>query len=116
MALLSLAAGAVLAPSGVLATNNEAPAVEAAPVQPAEDAAAEIKEEKPFKIPPGFRTKTRGEKTVYCRMETLSGSRFGSETCFTEEQLRAIAEQNEAQKQEIERNRRACASDASCAS
>ncbi len=116
MALLILAAGSVFAAASDLATSNESPVAEAVPVEPAGDAVAEIKEDKPFRMPPGFRTKTRGEKTVYCRKETLSGSRFGSETCYTEEQLKAIAAQNEAQRQEIERNRRACAADAACAS
>jgi hypothetical protein len=116
MALLALAAGPAFAQSSVLATSNETPAADAAPVKPDGDALAEVKEDKPFKIPPGFRTKTRGDKTMYCRKETVSGSRFGKEQCYTEEQLVTIAERNEAQRQEIERSRRVCASDASCGS
>ncbi len=114
MALLTMAAGSAFAQSSALATSNETPATDAAPVKPDGDAAAEIREEKPFRIPPGFRTKTRGDKTMYCRKETISGSRFGSEKCYTEEQLEAIAERNEAQRQEIEKSRRVCASDSTC--
>ena len=112
MALFALAAGSAYAQSSVLATSNETPAADAAPDKP--DAAADVKEDKPFKIPPGFRTKTRGEKTVYCRKETISGSRFGTESCFTEEQLVQKAAENEAARQELERSLRTCSNEAAC--
>lgn len=112
MALLALAAGSASAQSSVLAASNETPAADAAPVKP--EAAADAKEDKPFKIPPGFRTKTRGDKTVYCRKETISGSRFGTESCFTEEQLVQKAAENEAARQEMERSLRVCSTSTAC--
>jgi len=112
MTLLALVAGSAYAQSSVLATSNETPAADAAPVKP--DAAADVKEDKPFKIPPGFRTKTRSEKTVYCRSDTVSGSRFAKEQCYSEEQLRQKAAENEAARQEMERSLRACSTSTAC--
>jgi hypothetical protein len=94
--------------------SNETPAADAAPVKPDPDAVTEVKEDKPFKIPPGFRTKTRGEKTVYCRSDTVSGSRFAKEQCFTEEQLKQKAAENEAARQELERSLRVCSTSSTC--
>ena len=114
VALLSLAASPAFAQSTELATSNETPAADAAPVKPDPNAVTEVKEDKPFKIPPGFRTKTRGEKTVYCRSDTVSGSRFAKEQCFTEEQLKQKAAENEAARQEMERSLRVCSTSATC--
>ena len=114
MAPITLATGSAFAQSSESASGNENPAADAAPVKPDADAAADVKEDKPFRIPPGFRTKTRGEKTVYCRKETISGSRFGTEACFTEEQLVQKAAENEAARQELERSLRTCSNEAAC--
>ena len=52
MALFTFAAGSAFAQSGVLAASNETAAADAAPVQPDADAVTDVKEDKPFKIPP----------------------------------------------------------------
>lgn len=114
-ALITLAAGSAIAQNHELASGNETPTADAAPVKPDADAAADVKEDKPFKIPPGYRTKTRGDKTVYCRKDTISGSRFGTEKCYTEEQLEQKAAEEEAARQEIERTMRVCSNEAACA-
>ncbi len=95
-------------------TSNETPAADAPPVKPDPEAVTEVKEDKPFKIPAGFRTKTRGEKTVYCRSDTVSGSRFAKEQCFTEEQLKKKAAENEAARQEMEKSLRVCSTTTTC--
>ena len=115
MALLTLVAGFVFAQSAELATSDETPAAEAASVPPDADAMADVKEARPFKIPAGYNTRTRGDKTVYCRKETVSGSRFGTEKCFTEEQLQRKAAEIEAARQELEKSMRACSTDTACA-
>lgn len=115
MVLLGLAAGFAFAQSVGLASSDETPAADAAPAKPDPDAAADVAEAKPFKIPPGFRTKTKGDKTVYCRKETISGSRFGTERCFSEEQLQQKAAEAEAARQEVERAMRVCATETACA-
>ena len=114
MLLITFAVAPALAQESHRASSNETPAADAAPVKPDADAAADVKEDKPFKIPPGFRTKTRGDKTVYCRKETISGPRFGTEACFTEEQLVQKAAENEAARQELERSLRTCSNEAAC--
>ncbi len=114
MLLIAFAAAPALAQDAYKSTSNETPAADAPPVKPDPEAVTEVKEDKPFKIPPGFRTKTRGEKTVYCRSDTVSGSRFAKEQCFTEEQLKQKAAENEAARQEVERSLRVCSNAATC--
>jgi hypothetical protein len=114
MLLITFAVTTAFAQESHKASGNETPAADAAPVKPDADAAVDVKEDKPFRIPPGFRTKTRGGKMVYCRKETISGSRFGSEGCFTEEQLVQKAAENEAARQEVERSLRTCSNEAAC--
>ena len=59
-------------------------------------AAEEKDDDKPFKVPPGYRSKTIGGKQMYCKSVVTSGSRFGKEQCRTEAQLRAIERQKTA--------------------
>ena len=80
----------------------------------AQDSEKPVKHEKEFKPPPGYRTKTPGDQTVYCRKDTISGSRFGTEKCYTEEQLEQKAAENEAARQEVERSTRVCSNEAAC--
>lgn len=82
---LLLAASPVLAQ--VPATAN-APATAVAPaatVSPATTAAAEPV----FKVPPGWRQRGKqGDDPIYCRKETVTGTRFEKERCLTRSQLR----------------------------
>jgi hypothetical protein len=75
------------------------------PVDPAAEPVATESETKPaaekaaeFK-PPGFRAKKHGDVTLYCRRETVLGSRFKAEKCYdqagVEEILRAESENKE---------------------
>jgi cytoskeletal protein RodZ len=63
-------------------------------------ATATMQEDKPFKIPAGYREKRVNGKVVYCSSRVVSGSRFGKDTCRSEEQLRAIERQKEAARSE----------------
>jgi hypothetical protein len=112
--LMAFATVPALAQDTHKSTSNETPSADAPPVKPDPEAVTEVKEDKPFRIPPGFRTKTRGERTVYCRSDTVSGSRFAKEQCFTEEQLKQKAADNEAARQEVERSLRVCSTAANC--
>ncbi len=66
-------------------------AADAAEQAAADDAKAE--EDKPFKVPPGYRSKRINGKQVYCTASgAVTGARLSAkEQCRTEEQLRAIA-------------------------
>ena len=114
MLLIAFAIVPALADETHRSTSNEAPAADAMSVKPDPEAVNEVKEDKPFRIPPGFRTKTRGEKTVYCRSDTVSGSRFAKEQCFTEQQLKKKAAENEAARQEMEKSLRVCSTTTTC--
>lgn len=70
--------------------------------------------DKPFMAPPGYKAKSRGKKVVYCRKDTVSGTRFASETCYSEAQLKAQAEERAREAQELEQRRRICNSLEAC--
>lgn len=63
-------------------------------------ASATMQDDKPFKVPAGYREKRVNGKVVYCSSRVVSGSRFGKDTCRSEEQLRAIERQKEAARSE----------------
>lgn len=69
---------------------TEQTAAEAAPAEQAEEAAKA--EDKPFKVPPGYRAKRINGKQMYCMSSAnVTGARLsGKEQCRTEDQLRAI--------------------------
>lgn len=53
-----------------------------------------------FKPPSGYRQKSLNGKTVYCKKERISGTRFLKTYCFTQLQLRA----REVREAEMRRN------------
>jgi hemolysin activation/secretion protein len=70
---------------------TEQTAAEAAPAeQPATEATKD--EDKPFKVPAGYRAKRINGKQMYCTSSgAVTGARLsGKEQCRTEDQLRAI--------------------------
>jgi hypothetical protein len=81
------------------ATEQATEATEQATEQASEATAAtdEAKaDDKPFKVPAGYRSKRVNGKTIYCSSTVTSGSRVGKEKCRTEQQLREIQKQREA--------------------
>jgi hypothetical protein len=74
---------------------------------PASNAAAETKDEE-FKPPRGFRTKKRGELVLYCQTDATLGTRFKTEKCYNEEQLRAYMLALESQRRDVDRIRTNC--------
>ena len=69
-----------------------------------------------YEPPPGWKTRHRGDKTIYCRKDTEIGSRFPVEKCFTKEQLEIELERIEMMKEEFERHRRVCSDATLCGS
>lgn len=71
------------------AATEQTAAETAAAEQPATEAA---KDDKPFKVPAGYRGKRINGKQMYCTSSgAVTGARLsGKEQCRTEEQLRAI--------------------------
>lgn len=70
--------------------------------------AATKKEDEEFKPPRGFKTKKRGDLVLYCQTDATVGTRFKTEKCYDEEQLRAYMLVLEAQRRDIDRIRTNC--------
>jgi hypothetical protein len=60
------------------------PAAEPAPAPTIDDA----------RLTAGYKQKEQGGKTLYCRTEKLTGTRFGKTTCYTLTQLQKRAAQD----------------------
>jgi hypothetical protein len=62
-----------------------------------------------YEPPPGFVTKKRGNFLVYCKRDRETGSRFTTEKCFDETQMREYLLALEIQKRDLDRIRSTCA-------
>jgi hypothetical protein len=87
-------------------------AVAAAETSEAERPAAKAETE--FKPPPGYRTKKRGDKVVYCKKAAIPDSRLTAEKCYDERQLREIEFAMDQQRREIDQRRRICPTPTAC--
>jgi hypothetical protein len=74
----------------------------------AKSTAAAGKKDEEFKPPRGFKTKKRGDLTLYCQTDATVGTRFKTEKCYDEEQLRAYMLVLEAQRRDVDRIRTNC--------
>jgi hypothetical protein len=61
-----------------------------------------------FKPPPGFKTKKRGQLVVYCIRDSTVGTRFKTEKCYDEAQMRDYLTAQQENKRDIERVRNTC--------
>lgn len=68
-----------------------------------------------FVPPPGFKTKKQGNMTLYCKKDATVGTRFKTEKCYSEDQVREYLLALEIQKRDIDRIRSTCATGAVCA-
>ncbi len=113
--LMGLAAQSALAQDSPI--GNETPAAEQAPdkaVPETTTAAAQAADDEPFVPPPGFQTKKRGELVLYCKRDRETGTRFTTEKCYDENQVREYLLAQEVQRRDIERIRSTCATSAVC--
>jgi len=100
----------------VLVSIATIPAIAQDSDKPAQEATEAAKAEKEYEPPPGYKTRHRGNKTIYCRKAAEIGSRFPVEKCFSEEQLEIELQRIEAVKEDLERRRRICADQSLCGS
>jgi hypothetical protein len=109
--IVSLAATAALG----LPLADDTPA-SAEKKQPAEAEVAADKDEIPFeeRLPPGFKVKKRGKFTLYCKSDTPLGTRFKSETCYDEPNMRAYMLALQENKVDIDRIRNICSNPCAC--
>jgi hypothetical protein len=62
-----------------------------------------------FKPPPGFVTKKRGKLVLYCKRDTEIGTRFKTERCYSEDQVRDYVMAQRENKRDIDKVRSTCA-------
>jgi hypothetical protein len=114
--VMALLGGTAWAQDSDSAIGNETTTVDQAsdPAEP--ETAKEAKEPQPFKVPAGFRAKRRGKNVVYCRKDMESGTRFASERCYDETQLRELEAARQQEQADFDQARKICASQAVCGS
>ena len=111
---LSLAAQGALAQDTAVA--DETPAAEQANEKvESKSMAAAKEEEKEFKPPVGFQTRKRGELTLYCKREATVGTRFKTEKCYSEDQVRDYVIAQQENKRDIDKIRNTCGGGTACA-
>ncbi|HKY00806.1 MAG TPA: hypothetical protein VJL86_13935 [Steroidobacteraceae bacterium] len=114
--LMVLAALPALAQDAAIG-DETAPAADAASAvaDTADTAKAAETGTQPFVPPPGFKTKKQGNMTLYCKKDATVGTRFKTEKCYSEDQVREYLLALEIQKRDIDRIRSTCATGAVCA-
>jgi hypothetical protein len=108
MAVSGLARGAPIA--------DETPAADVASTQADSSQPAVEKAEIPLadRLPPGFKVKKRGKYTLYCKSDTPLGTRFKSETCYDENNMRAYMLALQENKSDVDRMRNICSNPCAC--
>jgi hypothetical protein len=114
--VLIFAANAALAQDAAI--GNETPAADQASDKAVSAKAVETttaeKKDDVFTPPAGFVTKKRGALTLYCKRDRETGTRFSTEKCYDENQVREYLITLEQQKRDIDRIRSTCATAAVC--
>jgi hypothetical protein len=109
---MSLAAFAATAQEA--AVGNETAAEPSAEKTEATAAAAEAAApgDAEFKPPPGFKTRKRGDIVLYCIRDSTVGTRFKTEKCYDEAQMRDYLVAQQENKRDFERVRNTCSTGA----
>lgn len=110
--LPGLLLAAPIAGSEEPAAENAAPA-EAASADTAASAVAKADEDD-FVLPPGFKPMKRGKFILYCRKETVMGTRFPAQKCYDENGIRQMAQSLREEREKIDQMRRICGQQAAC--
>jgi len=71
-------------------------------------------DDEPFTPPPGWREKKRGQYTVYCRKQSVQGTRLPKEVCYDQEGIRAMLAAEREDREKVDQLRRVCGSQAAC--
>ena len=121
--LLAVLALSALSGPGTAARGEESPPADSnasasttATAAVTETAAAEPKPEEgeKFYLPPGFRERQRGKFTLYCRKETVMGSRFQTEKCYDKTGIRELVREMREEREKMDQIRKVCSSVGSC--
>ena len=68
-------------------------------------AKADVKAEKPFKPPAGYKAKRSNGEQMYCSKTVILGSKFPVEDCRTEAQLREMERTKRSMREDLNRGR-----------
>jgi hypothetical protein len=70
----------------------------------------------PTCLPPGFKPKKRGKYMLYCRKETVMGTRFPVERCYDEAGIREFIRAQIENQEQLDQMRRICSTAGACGS
>jgi hypothetical protein len=101
-------------PEAPVAAQAESPARTDQPVATGAANEAAAPAEKKFAAPAGYKEKTRGGTTVYCRSQTPVGTRFATEYCYTQADLQRMEKSKQGMQDDVSRATRVCGSGQSC--
>lgn len=94
------------------ASADETPSADEAAksAQAAETAAPDAE----FVPPPGYKRKKFGDKVLYCIKDSTVGTRFKTEKCYDETQMRDVILAREQNNRDFDRSRAVCSNPAVC--
>jgi hypothetical protein len=115
--LMTLFAAAALAQDSDSAIGNETANADQAKdkAEPKTVAAANAGTPAEMQLPPGFRAKKRGDITLYCIKGKATGTRFQTESCYDEAQLKDYLLAREQNNRDFDRSRSICSDPGICA-
>jgi hypothetical protein len=93
-----------------------APATASEPAAATSQTAAVEEKSDKVRIPSGYKARKKDNETVYCKKETILGSRFPTDVCLTLAQLRELQERSTLMRTDVDRAQRVCGGAAGCAS
>ncbi len=91
------------------APGDEKPSTDAPAVQ-----ATAVDDQKEIRLPPGFKPKKRGKFVVYCRKESVVGTRFPAEKCYDETGIREYLRAQAEERERVDQMRRICGNLETC--
>jgi hypothetical protein len=112
--VMAFVSGTAFAADNDSAIGNETPTADQAQDKAESETTEEAKPAEPFKVPVGYQPKKRGQKTLYCKKATESGTRFSQEKCYSEAQLRAQEAEHKQEQANFDQSRKVCANVESC--
>src|SRR5688572_31361236 len=86
--LMAFVSGTAFAADNDSAIGNETPTADQAQDKAESETTEEAKPAEPFKVPVGYQPKKRGELVLYCMKDSTVGTRFKTEKCYDETQMR----------------------------
>ena len=110
-------AGSEEPPAETAAATTAAPAADnPTDANPADAAASAVAkgDDDDFALPPGFKPMKRGKFTLYCRKESVMGTRLPTQKCYDEDGIRQLVQLLREERERIDQMRRICSQQGAC--